>query len=74
MSFHWPRSVPVMLASGVWQHLADRLGALGDDETTNVAVASWTSCCSKSGVKWPGHHGAKHYQTLWSGSEDDFRH
>ncbi len=29
MSFHWPRSMPVLLTSGVWQHLVDRVSALG---------------------------------------------
>lgn len=32
MSFHWPRSTPVLVVSGVWQHVVDRVGALGGHE------------------------------------------
>lgn len=66
MSFHWPRSAPVMLASGVWQRLVDRISAVGDDETTDE--------CGKvmEQILVEEHHevmgairGAQHYQTLW---------
>src|SRR5436190_258648 len=32
LSFSWPRSVPVLVASGVWQHLVDRMATLGGHE------------------------------------------
>ncbi len=33
MSFSWPRSLGVLVESGVWQHIVDRLGSIAGDET-----------------------------------------
>jgi hypothetical protein len=66
MSFHWPRSMPVLLASGVWQHLSDRLGALGDDDTTEQCGKIMDQLILEERYEVFGAiRGADHYQTLW---------
>ena len=66
MSFHWPRSVPVMLASGIWQALVDRASALGSDETTDDCgrVMEELMALERKEV-FGAIRGADHYQTLW---------
>jgi hypothetical protein len=66
MSFHWPRSMPVLLASGVWQHLSNRIGALGDDETTEQCGKVMDQLILEERREVFGAiRGAAHYQTLW---------
>jgi hypothetical protein len=38
IAFQWPRSVRTLVESGVWQAIADRVGALGVPEATLLAV------------------------------------
>jgi len=66
MSVHWPRSIPVLLASGVWQRLVDRISALGDDETTETCGRIIDELiASERGEVAGAIRGADHYQTLW---------
>ncbi len=66
MSFHWPRSAPVMLASGVWQRLVDRISAVGDDETTDECGKAMEQILAEEHHEVMGAiRGAQHYQTLW---------
>lgn len=66
MSFHWPRSVPVLLNSGVWQHLVDRVSALGDDETTESCGRAMEELMALERREVFGAiRGADHYQTIW---------
>ncbi len=66
MSVHWPRSVPVLLASGVWQRLVDRISALGDDETTETCGRIMDELLASERREVAGAiRGADHYQTLW---------
>lgn len=66
MSFHWPRTMPVILASGVWQHLVDRISALGDDDTTDQCGRVMEDLLSLERAEIAGAiRGADHYQTLW---------
>lgn len=66
MSFHWPRSVPVMLNSGVWQHLVDRVSSLGDDETTDACGRAMEELMALERREVFGAiRGADHYQTIW---------
>jgi hypothetical protein len=66
MTFHWPRSAPVMLASGVWQRLVDRVSALGDDETTDQCGRAMEQLMAEEHREVVGAiRGADHYQTLW---------
>ncbi|GMV85275.1 MAG: hypothetical protein AMXMBFR80_11310 [Dehalococcoidia bacterium] len=66
MSFHWPRSVPVLLNSGVWQHLVDRVSSLGDDETTESCGRAMEELMALERREVFGAiRGADHYQTIW---------
>ena len=66
MSFHWPRTMPVILASGVWQHLVDRISALGDDETTEQCGRVMEELLALERTEVAGAiRGTDHYQTLW---------
>jgi hypothetical protein len=66
MSFHWPRTMPVLVSSGVWQQLVDRLSALGTDETTDECGRTMEELMSLERIEIAGAiRGADHYQTLW---------
>jgi len=66
MSFHWPRSMPVLLTSGVWQHLVDRVSALGDDDTTECCGRTMEELMSlERNEVFGAIRGADHYQTIW---------
>ena len=66
MSFHWPRTMPVLVSSGVWQQLVDRLSALGNDETTDECGRTMEELMSLERIEIAGAiRGADHYQTLW---------
>ncbi|MBA4179296.1 MAG: hypothetical protein C0506_01780 [Anaerolinea sp.] len=66
MTFHWPRTMPVILASGVWQHLVDRVSALGDDETTEQCGRVMEELLTLERAEVAGAiRGAAHYQTMW---------
>ncbi len=66
MSFHWPRSIPVLLNSGVWQHLVDRVSSLGDDETTESCGRAMEELMALERREVFGAiRGADHYQTIW---------
>lgn len=66
MSFHWPRSMPVLLTSGVWQHLVDRVSSLGDDETTETCGRTMEELMSMERREVFGAiRGADHYETIW---------
>ena len=66
MSFHWPRSMPVLLTSGIWQRIVDRASALGDDETTETCgrIMEELLVLERREV-FGAIRGADHYQTLW---------
>ncbi|MGD9933138.1 MAG: hypothetical protein AB7T37_05410 [Dehalococcoidia bacterium] len=66
MSFAWPRSVAVMVSSGVWQRVADRLASLAGSEGEAVAAAVLRDmeADEKSEVA-SAIRGAETYQTLW---------
>jgi hypothetical protein len=64
--FLWPRSVPVMLSSGVWQRLVDRASARGDDETTEMCGRVMEELMAIERAEVVGAiRGADHYETLW---------
>lgn len=66
MSFHWPRSVPVLLNSGVWQRLVDRVSSLGDDDTTESCGRAMEELMTLERREVFGAiRGADHYQTIW---------
>lgn len=66
MSFHWPRTMPVLVSSGVWQQLVDRLSALGTDETTDECGRAMEDLMSLERIEVASAiRGGDHYQTLW---------
>lgn len=66
MSFHWPRSTPVLIASGVWQRIVDRASSLGDDETTDACGKVMEQMLVEERREiGEAIRGADHYQTLW---------
>lgn len=66
MSFQWPRSMRVLLASGAWQRLVDRMGALGGDESVNDCGRAMQHLESEEREEVTrAIKGADHYQTLW---------
>lgn len=66
MSFSWPRTVSVLLASGVWQHLVDRMAHLGGLEATDICGQVIEELQREERAEIAGAiRGADHYQTLW---------
>jgi hypothetical protein len=66
MSFAWPRSVPVLVASGAWERLAERLSSLGGEEAerrTREILAELER--EERHEVHDAIRGAEHYQTLW---------
>lgn len=66
MSFHWPRTMPVMLASGVWQHIVDRVSDIGGIETKEACGKIMETLFAKEREEVEqAISGSEHYQTLW---------
>ncbi|MGE5595796.1 MAG: hypothetical protein ACM3S1_07140 [Hyphomicrobiales bacterium] len=66
LSFSWPRSAPVMLATGIWQHLVDRLTGIGGYEATELCGHAMEELMRQEHREVIGAiRGAAHYQTLW---------
>jgi hypothetical protein len=66
MSFQWPRSLGVLLASGVWQRIVDRVGSLSDDEAVDECGRVMQEMIGEERAE-VAHaiRGDDHYQTLW---------
>ncbi len=66
MSFHWPRSAPVLLSSGVWQRIVDRVGALGGDGSVEACGQAMEQLLAEERAEIArAIRGAENYQTLW---------
>lgn len=66
MSFSWPRSMPILLASGIWQHIVDRMASLGGIEATErCGVVMEELMREEHREVLQAIRGADHYQTLW---------
>ena len=66
MSFAWPRSTPVLLASGTWQHLVDRMAELGGAEAIEMCGRIMEQLLLEERQEVAqAIRGADHYQTLW---------
>src|SRR5262245_23479695 len=66
LPLQWPRTVPVLLASGVWQRIVDRISALGDDDTTEACGRVMEELLAVERTEVVGAiRGADHYQTIW---------
>jgi hypothetical protein len=70
MSFHWPRSVPVLLESGIWDRIATRMIALGGDAARPACEETrYTLRRKEQSEIFGAITGAEHYQTLWERSK-----
>ncbi|OAI40935.1 hypothetical protein AYO38_00710 [bacterium SCGC AG-212-C10] len=66
MSFHWPRTTPVLLTSGAWQRIVDRVGAIGGDDSVEMCGQIMQDLFAEERKEIAGAIlGAEHYQTLW---------
>jgi hypothetical protein len=66
MSFAWPRSMPVLLASGVWQHLVDKMTEMGGHEALELCGKVMEQLIVEERHEVAeAIRGADHYQTLW---------
>ncbi len=66
MSFNWPRSMPTLIASGVWQHIVDRMATLGGHEAVDECGKAMETLMAEERIEVFGAiRGASHYQTLW---------
>jgi len=66
MSFNWPRSMPALVNSGVWQHIVDRLATLGGHEAIDECGKAMEALVVEEHFEVIGAiRGANHYQTLW---------
>jgi hypothetical protein len=66
MSFAWPRTTPVLLASGAWQHIVDRMGSLGGHESQDDCARAMEDLLREERAEVVGAiRGAEHYRTLW---------
>ncbi|MBI2765464.1 MAG: hypothetical protein HYX53_06075 [Chloroflexi bacterium] len=66
MSFAWPRSMPVLLASGVWQRLVDKMAQMGGHEALDMCGRVMEQLVTEERQEIAqAIRGAEHYQTLW---------
>jgi hypothetical protein len=66
MSFSWPRSMAILLASGVWQQIVDRMTDLGGVEAAERCGETMEELTRQEHDEiLQAIRGADHYQTLW---------
>src|SRR5688572_18921263 len=66
MSFQWPRSMRVLLASGVWGRLVDRMSVLGGNEAVDACERAMEAMEGEERHEGGrATHGLEHYQTHW---------
>jgi hypothetical protein len=66
MTFHWPRHCRAMVESGVWDHLARRLVALGRSDTAAQCDAALAEIIEEERlVEVAAIRGAEGFQTIW---------
>lgn len=66
MSFQWPRMTAVLVSSGVWDYMVNRVVALGGDESASecARVLDEIKAAERAEVA-NAIRGNEHYQTLW---------
>lgn len=66
LSFSWQRSMPVLLSSGVWQHLVDRMTSVGGEEALELCSRTMEELLQEEHREVDNAiRGEGHYQTLW---------
>jgi hypothetical protein len=66
MSFQWPRMTAVLVSSGVWDYLVNRIVAVGGDELAADCARVLDEITAAERVEVANAiRGSEHYQTLW---------
>jgi hypothetical protein len=66
MSFMWPCHVELLQTSGVWQHIVDRLAALGYDGTAKACEAVYQELLAEEKAQvLAAIRGEAGYRSLW---------
>ena len=66
MSFSWPRTIPVLVASGVWEQIVQRMSALGGQLAADIGASVLAELFAEERKEVAGAiTGTGHYQTLW---------
>jgi len=66
MSFLWPRSVSVLLSSGIWQRIVDRMAAVGGPEAVEACGRAMQELLAEERKEVVAAiRGGRQYQTLW---------
>lgn len=66
MSFHWPRSAPVLLSSGAWDRIVERMGALGGNDAIESCGRAMDQLLREERAEiGRAIRGTDNYQTLW---------
>lgn len=66
MSFHWRRSIEVLVASGTWQRIADRVALLGGDAGEEACGRVLRELFDEERAEVTGAiRGGDRWQTLW---------
>lgn len=67
MSFQWPRTIATLLASGIWQHIVDRVGAVGGPAAIEACGRAMQELLAEERREVSAAiRGEGHYQTLWT--------
>ena len=71
MTFHWPRHCHAMAGSGVCEHLARKLVALGWSDTAGQCDAAFAEIVEEERlVEIAAIRGAEGFQTMWQADND----
>ena len=66
MTFHWPRHARALAESGIWDHVARRIVALGWPETSAQCDEAYRELLvSERRVEIEAIQGSERFQTLW---------
>lgn len=66
MSFQWPRMTAVLVSSGVWDYMANRVVAVGGDELAAECARVLDEIKAAERLEVANAiRGNEHYQTLW---------
>jgi hypothetical protein len=66
LSFHWPRHVEVMVSTGVWQRIVQRLVATGHNELQRRCDSAWQEMKQEERREIQrAIRGHERYETIW---------
>lgn len=66
MSFQWPRSIPVLEVSGVWDQVRDRMVAIGGESVFGMSTEVYNELVFEERQQIVGAiRGSDEWQTIW---------